>query len=189
MSLIPQRPPPLVIHRHRNSIDENVFHVRVPTPNTLEATPQRPLVTPEPDSPPAIRRAQRISADDSLSLEYLSPIARALEFEDRVRPQHTYYDDEGNEISRDQYIAEHWSFSTPTLNAFTFRHPRSLLHFLRLVDSLEDFRLQPIPAAVTREMLRHPSITNPNSDFSEEVHELCARLENHTRFSDRASLP
>jgi len=109
---------------------------------------------------------------------------------------HLYFDDGGNEISRQEFLAQErdegqWVFQTSQLpERFVLRHPRVLLNFLRFVDSLneinngnETFMMDAIPYETLARMLSHNSITNPPAEFQEDVEELIDRLVDHANLS------
>ena len=109
---------------------------------------------------------------------------------------HLYFDDNGQEISRQQFLAqereaEQWVFQTSQLpDRFVLRHPRVLLNFLRFVDSLneinngdETYMMDAIPYETLARMLSHSSIATPPPEFQGEVDELIERLVQHANLS------
>jgi hypothetical protein len=107
------------------------------------------------------------------------------------RNTHLYFDDDGNIISREEFLEnqeEHWAFKAPLIKKRAImRHPRVLLHFLRFIDSCneeasvgEEIIIKKIPYHMTEKMLNHSSIINPAREFLDDVNELKTRLYNHT---------
>lgn len=109
---------------------------------------------------------------------------------------HLYFDDDGREISRQQFLAQEreadqWVFQTSQLpDRFVLRHPRVLLNFLRFVDSLneinngdETYMMDAIPYETLARMLSHSSIATPPPEFQGEVDELIERLVQHANLS------
>jgi len=130
-------------------------------------------------------------AEDSLSYEGEVP-----DLEPFQQNTHLYFDDDGNEISRQAFLAQErdagqWVFQTSQLpDRFVLRHPRVLLNFLRFVDSLneinngnETFMMDAIPYETLARMLSHSSIATPAPEFQGEVDELIERLVQHANLS------
>jgi hypothetical protein len=129
--------------------------------------------------------------EDSLSYE-----GDNISFVERFQNSHLYFDDDGNEISREEFMeqerqTQQWVFETsPLPERFVIRHPRVLLNFLRFIDSLneintgdETFMMDAIPYETLARMLSHKSITNPAPEFSAETDELIERLMEHANLS------
>jgi len=129
--------------------------------------------------------------EDSLSYEEDN-----IPFVEQFQNSHLYFDDNGNEISREEFMeqereTQEWVFQTsPLPETFVIRHPRVLLNFLRFIDSLneinngdETFMMNAIPYETLARMLSHKSITNPAPEFSAETDELIERLMEHANLS------
>ena len=129
--------------------------------------------------------------EDSLSFE-----GDRMPFIQPLQNTHLYFDDNGNEISRQEFLdqerqSQEWVFETsPLPEIFVIRHPRVLLNFLRFIDSLneintgdETFMMDAIPYETLTRMLSHKSITNPPAEFQGEVDELIERIMDHANLS------
>lgn len=108
--------------------------------------------------------------------------------------RHLYFDDNGNEISYEEYLKlrDHlvWAFNTPQISSRPLRHPRVLLNFLRYVDSHNKFAepdelifLKPIPQGIYHRMIMHQSIQNPSDDFKDDALELLELISDHVDLS------
>lgn len=116
---------------------------------------------------------------------FLEPVA--------LPPQntHLYFDDDGNTISKEQYDmnikqqeneerAKNWAFR---VNNITFRHPRALLAYFRMVDLVnevaeddEKIRIPSISEPMRLSLLNHPSFTDTPAEFTNDVLELMAYI-------------
>lgn len=120
---------------------------------------------------------------------------------------HLYFDDDGNEISREQFLEnmiqeeapqrqqeddEAFAIRTPLIShRFTMRHPRVVLDFLRFLDTYNEvaapdevFMIQAIPKEVQDSILNHHSLLHTPPEFEKEVNELKARLARHADLSE-----
>jgi hypothetical protein len=122
---------------------------------------------------------------------------------------HLYFDDDGEEISREQFLMKEdskkrqqskeededdheFGIRTPKIShKFTMRHPRVLLNFLRFIDTYNEvaeadelFMLPAIPKKVYDSILTHVSLTNTAPEFEKDVKELKLRLERHMDLSE-----
>ena len=91
--------------------------------------------------------------------------------------KHLYFDEDGNTT---------WAFTTKVKQEFVFRHPRVLLDYVRFIDSYNEvaapnefYTMPRISRRVAREMLSHPSISDPAPEFADTVWELKQRLKRY----------
>ncbi len=112
-------------------------------------------------------------SDSSMSYEADEPVNR-----------HLYFDDDGEEISRDEWRSARWALPLRG-TAAVFRHPRAVLQYLRFVDALneaagESEQLNILFSAEDAQyILEHPSVVRPPHDFWGEINELKFRLREH----------
>ena len=91
--------------------------------------------------------------------------------------QHLFFDEDGNTT---------WAFTTKVKHDFVFRHPRVLLDYLRFIDSYNEtasasefYTMPHLSRRVARQMLSHPSISEPAPEFADTVWELKQRLKRY----------
>ena len=114
-------------------------------------------------------------SESSMSYEADEPVNR-----------HFYFDEDGDEISRDEWLSARWALPLRGTTA-VFRHPRVVLQYLRFVDALneaadESEQLNILFSAEDAQyILEHPSVVRPPRDFWGEVNELKFRLREHHR--------
>ena len=85
--------------------------------------------------------------------------------------RHLYFDDAGNEISREEYVAQNWSIKLPKLsNKMVARHPRVLLAFFEFIDRYNEvakgeeiYMMPALPKSVVDEIYEHPSFQHPRA--------------------------
>ena len=112
-------------------------------------------------------------SDSSMSYETDEPVNR-----------HLYFDEDGEEISRDEWRSARWALPLRG-TAAVFRHPRAVLQYLRFVDALneaagESEQLNILFSAEDAQyILEHPSVVRPPHDFWGEINELKFRLREH----------
>lgn len=112
-------------------------------------------------------------SDSSMSYETDEPVNR-----------HVYFDEDGEEISRDDWLSARWALPLRGTTA-VFRHPRAVLQYLRFVDALneaagESEQLNILFSAEDAQyILEHPSVVRPPHDFWGEINELKFRLREH----------
>lgn len=126
--------------------------------------------------------------------------------------QHIYFNEEGNEISREEFLANEaaaaeafddeeeedqavndfiW-LKTPWIRQrFVLKDPETLLAFLRFMDlfnktadSEDILMIQAIPQNLINQIRAHPMICFPSADFADHVDELLNRLESHGDLSE-----
>ncbi len=100
---------------------------------------------------------------------------------------HLYFDEDGNTISKEEFNynlelerAENWAFR---VNNITFRHPRALLAYFRMVDLVnevadddEKIHIPPITESMRISLLNHPSFSDTPPEFKNEVLDLMAYI-------------
>jgi hypothetical protein len=111
---------------------------------------------------------------------------------------HLYFDNDGNEVSREQYLSrntvediDEWGFRTPNMpRNYTIREPRVLLHFLRFIDSMnetngpeETVMMTPISREMLTRIFNHELIRNPPMELQPEANELIERIMRHANLS------
>ena len=112
-------------------------------------------------------------SDSSMSYETDEPVNR-----------HFYFDEDGEEISRDEWLCGQWALPLRG-TAAVFRHPRVVLQYLRFVDALNEAAHESeqlnilFSAEDAQYILEHPSVVRPPRDFWGEVNELKFRLREH----------
>ena len=98
--------------------------------------------------------------------------------------RHLYFNDAGDEISREEYMSQQeWSFTLSSFPKMVARHPRVLISYFRFIDSLnevanedEKIYLNPISASDVLKVLSHPSIQDAIPEFADEILYLIQRL-------------
>jgi len=93
-----------------------------------------PRVEPEtPRYPPPLQRQHRFSIIDSPIRE------RTLSYEpSQPVEQHLFFDENGNAISRQEFLDMNWKVKLPDLQNLTARHPRVLLAYLDFIEAYNE---------------------------------------------------
>jgi hypothetical protein len=125
------------------------------------------------------------SSDDEMDYGPVNRSASSMSYEaEEPVNRHLYFDDDGDEISRDEWLSAQWALPLRG-TAAVFRHPRVVLQYLRFVDALNEAagESEQLNIAFTEEeaqyILEHPSMVRPPNDFWAEVNELKFRLREH----------
>ena len=112
-------------------------------------------------------------SDSSMSYDTDEPVNR-----------HLYFDEDGEEISRDDWLCGQWALPLRG-TAAVFRHPRVVLQYLRFVDALNEAAGESEQLNIlfsvedAQYILEHPSVLRPPHDFWGEINELKFRLREH----------
>ena len=138
-----------------------------------------------------------VAEEDELPPIVREVIAPFLEPEDEPLPvssppaveqnTHLYFDEDGNTISKEKY---HWLNEEEQMNPWafrvnkiTFRHPRALLAYFRMVDLVnevaeenEKISIPPIPEPIRIAMLNHPSFEEIPREFQEDILDLMSYI-------------
>jgi hypothetical protein len=197
--------PPLIDAFGRIIVDEDQDTI---TMMETDLVPGSPISTYGP-MPPLIDEFDNIIYDDDDLSDYRFYRPAPIEIPQNT---HLYFDDEGEEISREQYLMKmdseeqeqerkeqeeeeddhEFGIRTPKIShKFTMRHPRVVLNFLRFIDTYNEiaeadeiFMLPAIPKKVCDSILSHTSMTNTPPEFESDVNELKLRLERHMDLSE-----
>lgn len=125
------------------------------------------------------------SSDDEMDIAPVNRSESSMSYEaDEPINKHLYFDEDGEEISRGEWLAARWALPLRGTTA-VFRHPRVVLQYLRFVDALneaagESEQLNILFSAEDAQyILEHPSVLRPPHDFWGEINELKFRLREH----------
>lgn len=125
------------------------------------------------------------SSDEEMDIAPVNRSESSMSYEaDEPINKHLYFNDDGEEISRNEWLCLHWTLPLRGTTA-VFRHPRVILQYLRFVDALNEAAGESeqldvrFTEAEAQYILEHPSIVRPPHEFWDEVNELKWRLQEH----------
>lgn len=131
--------------------------------------------------------ADSLDSDSDCTYSDMPPLIPA----ERPVARHLFFNDEGEEITREEYTAQNWAIKLPALpSGMIARHPRVLLALFEFLDvynevakGSEMYMMPALPQEVVERIYEHPSFRTSRHVFPYEISTLENYIEKHKDLS------